>query len=583
MDAQDLNMSYRSRLYNHRNTQGPDLPDKKPFFSRNDRTTGLHDSFFQTKPNNTGISNGIIQTKCSSCEKEDKKNLQRKSENGTGNTSAVKINETLSKSKGSGIPLNKETRNEMESGIGAGFQNVRVHKDNDAVKMNEQLHSEAFTHGNDIYFNENKYDPGSTNGKHLLAHELTHVVQQAQNTSSQVVSRKISVENPGTNIPNPGGGGKVQTNLDTILDYVSQLCPDTAFMTSAGDIILVDSMFCFPGVQQKDGTFKSPSALSKHSVSCECLCEMIMNPLENIIVRIDDSANGNAFTDSTPTGALIRVPSPNVKTPALRGASGETLDTPHFIVFGHELCGHHWLERRGSDESENLQNAGRGGHDPAIKRENLLRQEHGLKKRGTFRDPCCGMFLSTEADLKKSSGKCGDEFEKQKNMKDTDAYECKHWREEYNKLNGTNFTTDDAIPDDEFESLPAKWRIDVYFKKDTPQSWQGLQESLTADGKNNLEVVLILLRKHPELKAQLAGNASKDKPPGDPDYNHRLAQRRAEIILKELLKEKIDRERIETFDSDCEELGDGVHNCSDEEGEPKTDALDRNVEVKMFE
>jgi len=44
--------------------------------------------------------------------------------------------------------------------------------------MNKELNAQAFTHGRDIYFNAGKYDPESTQGKKLLAHELTHVVQQ---------------------------------------------------------------------------------------------------------------------------------------------------------------------------------------------------------------------------------------------------------------------------------------------------------------------------------------------------------------------------------------------------------------------
>jgi len=572
-------MPYRSRIYRHRNAQGPEIPDKKPFFSRSDGPDASRGNFFEARSYNS--SPAVVQRKCAGCEKEDKK-LQRKPNTSKENKPATNIEQQMTQSKCNGSPLSKETRMEMESAMGASFGDVRIHSDNSSFEMNDALHAEAFTNGNDIYFNKGKLNTNSKAGKHLLAHELTHVVQQGNNHSAPSISRKISVENPGNNIPNPTGSGLVQSNIETILDYISKLCPDTAFMTSGNEIVFVDTSFCFPGVKQKDGSFKSPAQLSAHPVSCDCICEMIMNPLDNIVVAIDDSIGGNAFTDTTASGARIRVPSPNVATKAVRGESGQTISSPHFIVFGHELCGHHFLTRKGSDERENLQNP-RGGHDPAIKRENLLRQEHGLEKRGTFRDPCCGMFLSTDADLKKGSGVCGDTFEKEKNIKGTDAYECKHWREEYNKLNGTNFTTDDTIPDNDAEELPAKWRIEIYFNKDAPQSFQGLNDSLTEDGKNALEVVLILLRKHPELNAQLAGNASKDKPANDPDYNHRLAGKRAEMILKKLLDEKIDRDRIETFDSDCEQLEEGVHNCSDEEGEAKTEALDRNVEVKMFE
>ncbi len=66
----------------------------------------------------------------------------------------------------------------MESGFGADFSQVRVHTDDRAVSLSQDLSAQAFTHGSDIYFNQGKYDPGSSAGSHLLAHELTHTVQQ---------------------------------------------------------------------------------------------------------------------------------------------------------------------------------------------------------------------------------------------------------------------------------------------------------------------------------------------------------------------------------------------------------------------
>jgi hypothetical protein len=77
-----------------------------------------------------------------------------------------------------GAGLSPDVRNEMSRAIGADFGGVRIHTGDDAVKMNRELGAQAFTHGNDIYFNSGKYDPATSNGKRLLAHELTHVVQQ---------------------------------------------------------------------------------------------------------------------------------------------------------------------------------------------------------------------------------------------------------------------------------------------------------------------------------------------------------------------------------------------------------------------
>ncbi|MEM7036919.1 MAG: DUF4157 domain-containing protein, partial [Bacteroidota bacterium] len=58
------------------------------------------------------------------------------------------------------------------------FSGVRIHADRNAAEMSSSIQAKAFTTGQDIFFNKGKYDPHSDSGKHLLAHELTHVVQQ---------------------------------------------------------------------------------------------------------------------------------------------------------------------------------------------------------------------------------------------------------------------------------------------------------------------------------------------------------------------------------------------------------------------
>ncbi len=80
--------------------------------------------------------------------------------------------------QGKGSPLPEEVRSDMERRFGADFGQVRVHTDNDAAELNQELQAKAFTHGSDIYFDAGNYDPGSSTGKRLLAHELTHIVQQ---------------------------------------------------------------------------------------------------------------------------------------------------------------------------------------------------------------------------------------------------------------------------------------------------------------------------------------------------------------------------------------------------------------------
>ena len=125
--------------------------------------------------------------------KEEEKPVQKKSEN----PSQHEIPETswlenqLNNTKGSGERLSDESRSFMESRFGANFSDVKVHTGIHAGILNRSLNAQAFTHGSDVYFGEGKYNPESRQGKHLLAHELTHVVQQG----NAPISPKIQKEN----------------------------------------------------------------------------------------------------------------------------------------------------------------------------------------------------------------------------------------------------------------------------------------------------------------------------------------------------------------------------------------------------
>lgn len=117
---------------------------------------------------------------------DDDNTVQKKSENSASQSADHGVESRLSASKGSGHRLPESTREQMESSIGGDFSGVRIHNDPDAAQMSRNLNAQAFTHGNDIYFNLGKYDTSSRSGQHLLAHELTHTVQQSSGDSSQV-------------------------------------------------------------------------------------------------------------------------------------------------------------------------------------------------------------------------------------------------------------------------------------------------------------------------------------------------------------------------------------------------------------
>lgn len=104
-------------------------------------------------------------------------NLQRSA----GNRAAQRIikEERLETASNSvGEPLDEATRSSMEPRFGVDLAKVRVHTDEKASKSAETFDAQAYTSGRDIYFGAGKYAPGTTEGQRLLAHELTHVVQQ---------------------------------------------------------------------------------------------------------------------------------------------------------------------------------------------------------------------------------------------------------------------------------------------------------------------------------------------------------------------------------------------------------------------
>ena len=84
----------------------------------------------------------------------------------------------LSAARGGGAPLPDPTRAFMEQRIGADFSGVKVHTDAQSDALNQAIQARAFTTGQDVFFRQGEFEPATTGGKALIAHELTHVVQQ---------------------------------------------------------------------------------------------------------------------------------------------------------------------------------------------------------------------------------------------------------------------------------------------------------------------------------------------------------------------------------------------------------------------
>jgi len=95
-------------------------------------------------------------------------------------------------SPSAGETLPESTRELMESRLGEGFDDVRIHIDEEAADRARNVGANAYTIGRDIYFGKGNYAPHDREGQRLLAHELTHVIQQnhAGNGDRQKISHE---------------------------------------------------------------------------------------------------------------------------------------------------------------------------------------------------------------------------------------------------------------------------------------------------------------------------------------------------------------------------------------------------------
>lgn len=143
--------------------------------------TPVNDSFF--KPPVLSI-----QRKCAHCEEEER-NAQRKENNNDSVNPSPQTENYIQSLPGKGNALGEKEKSFFESRIGYDFSNVKIHTGDEAERSARSIGALAYTTGNDIVFGNGQYQPNTDSGKKLLAHELTHVVQQNSGISPKMIQR----------------------------------------------------------------------------------------------------------------------------------------------------------------------------------------------------------------------------------------------------------------------------------------------------------------------------------------------------------------------------------------------------------
>jgi hypothetical protein len=127
------------------------------------------------------------------------KSLVQKPENIGGGEASTNLESSIQSARGGGQSLDAGLQAKMGQAMGADFSGVKVHTDSKSDRLNKSIQAKAFTTGQDVFFRQGAYEPSSQGGQELIAHELTHVVQQnneiaVSNGSDQTIQRKLNVK-----------------------------------------------------------------------------------------------------------------------------------------------------------------------------------------------------------------------------------------------------------------------------------------------------------------------------------------------------------------------------------------------------
>ncbi len=177
------------------------IQERSPFSPIVQRLNQPEERKLQTKPQISVIQRSLLAPALQREVMEEEDELQAKSilqgrEVIAGGEASPDLDSAINSAKGSGQPLDKNLQESMGEAMGADFSRVRIHADPESDQLNQSIQAKAFTTGQDVFFRMGQYQPGSRGGQELIAHELTHVVQQngsfVNSTSSATIGLSTS-------------------------------------------------------------------------------------------------------------------------------------------------------------------------------------------------------------------------------------------------------------------------------------------------------------------------------------------------------------------------------------------------------
>ena len=161
-----------------------------PFVQRQVEPEEEEEETLQTKPLVDQITPLVqVQRQEEPEEEEEEEMLQAKSREDATPEVTNDLESQINAIRGGGRPMGESERAYFEPRFGADFSQVKVHTGEQAAESSRAVNAKAYTIENDIVFQEGQYAPGTSVGQRLMAHELTHVVQQTRGLSSEATGR----------------------------------------------------------------------------------------------------------------------------------------------------------------------------------------------------------------------------------------------------------------------------------------------------------------------------------------------------------------------------------------------------------
>jgi hypothetical protein len=374
---------------------------------------------------------------CEECRKKRTGTLRRSATRPSAMEEAPPIVHEVLRSPGQ--PLDPAARQVLEPRFGHDFSQVRVHTDRRAAESAREVDALAYTVGREIVFAGGRYQPRQNEGLKLLSHELAHVVQQEGRDTSgplrvgpaggafeqeadrmaesglgtvrgtgapSLLQRKITVASPEEKAP----FDPAMTEPEIVESWIDKLCPAGNWeVDPTTGIVKSPKRDTFCAERRVPG--QAHFSTSGKPTSCECLCELTAPGSPDVRVHATDyltvsekgpwgeggaetvrenpydiSAEGEGFAAFAADGAWDvgmtglqneKIEGVGDTRPVAGKDPAQTIRTPAWLIFGHELCGH---VRLGIEQDRIIRHSQTPeGDQTAVDIENRIRREHSRR------------------------------------------------------------------------------------------------------------------------------------------------------------------------------------------------------------